>query len=106
MKGYLHKKGHVIKNWKTRFFVLTRESLVRLLLISWRNKCPLRCPTRPDPHWVRDFQTYWETGACVKQKGIILLTNDTLLEADKPSKKPKACVPHFSFLDCRWWGPL
>lgn len=26
-KGYLFKKGHQVKNWKRRFFVLTRSSL-------------------------------------------------------------------------------
>lgn len=47
-KGYIHKKGHKRKNWKTRYFVLTRDCL-----------------------------TYWETGACLKQKGTILLTQQT-----------------------------
>ena len=26
-KGYLFKKGHQVKNWKRRFFILTRNSL-------------------------------------------------------------------------------
>lgn len=50
-QGYLHKKGAVVKNWKTRFFVLTRESL-----------------------------TYWETGALLKQKGIIMLNENTTMD--------------------------
>eukprot|EP00047_Mylnosiga_fluctuans_P003714 m.230544 g.230544 ORF g.230544 m.230544 type:complete len:186 (+) comp12078_c0_seq1:60-617(+) len=50
-QGYLHKKGHVVKNWKTRYFVLTREAL-----------------------------TYWETGAMTKQKGMIQLTSNTVIE--------------------------
>lgn len=47
-EGYIHKKGHVMKNWKTRYFVITRDGI-----------------------------TYWETGACVSQKGSIPINETT-----------------------------
>lgn len=117
ISGYLTKKGHVVKNWKTRFFVLKRrERIIRyynsrevkkkIILSLLRNVFFFFLFSFHDEkivqiHWVRSFASlsnFFSISFCISvfkdgdveknELGSIQLSSGSTVIADPDSQRP------------------